>query len=158
MASSSAIRCQQPTWSFWNWIMDYLETPLFARQVLCFQKSFVCLLFLNIVAISSVNSRIQRLSADYRLAIAQSACGLKNEDSGPSTAKKSVASGFHSIMVKGPDSIQMILLAAGWTFFVSKSALESGPNSSITHTFRWTRPGVIRWYYGFWVCQTKTKN
>ena len=44
---------------------------------------------------SRVNSRIQRWSADYRLAIAQSV-GLKNEEAGPSTTNKSVTSGFRS--------------------------------------------------------------
>jgi hypothetical protein len=42
-----------------------------------------CLYKYNGIA-SRVNSRIQRWSADYRLAIAQSV-GLKNEEAGPST-------------------------------------------------------------------------
>ena len=55
-----------------------------------------------------VNSRIQSWSADYRLAIAQSA-GLKNKEAGPSTTNKSVASGFRSNYYgQGPDLVQMI--------------------------------------------------
>ena len=88
-------------------IMDvkYLETPLFARQV--FVSKSLCLSYNSIA--SRVNSRIQRWSADYRLAIAQS-MGLKNEAAGPSSAKKSiVGSGFHSNYYgQGPDLVQMI--------------------------------------------------
>lgn len=76
-------------------IMDvkYLETPLFTRHVFLSK----CLFFKNIKIMaffSRVNSRIQRWSAEYRLAIAQSV-GLKSEEAGPSTAKN-VASSFRS--------------------------------------------------------------
>jgi len=63
--------------------VKYLETPLFTR----------------------VNSRIQRWSADYRLAIAQSV-GFKSDEAGPSNAKN-VASKFRSNYCRGRDLAQI---------------------------------------------------
>ena len=62
--------------------VKYLVTPLFVRQVFVSKTPFFFPIYNDIA--SRVNSRIQRWSADYRLAIAQRV-GLKNEEAGPST-------------------------------------------------------------------------
>lgn len=55
--------------------------------------------------VSRVNSRIQRWSADYRLAIAQSV-NLDSDEAGPSMVKN-VASNFRSNYCRGRDLAQI---------------------------------------------------
>jgi hypothetical protein len=80
-------------------IMDvkYLETPLFARQVLISKSYPSSFKKKNNGIAFRVKFRIQRWSADYRRAIAQSV-GLKTE-AGPSTGYKDYLA-FTKVTVK----------------------------------------------------------